>query len=78
MKRQWFTRKEGLPVPSSFVGWLVLVAAVAYLVWKFLDIDSRSHSASDTLMNFAIQVLIVAVLYALIALFTSSSKQPTD
>ena len=72
MKPHWFSRTEGIPVPSSFIGWLVSVTAVVYLIWKFLDIDSRSHSASDRLMNFAFQVLIVAVVYAVIAFATSS------
>jgi len=75
MKLQWFTRKGGLPVPSSFVGWVILLAGIAYLIWKFLDIDSRSHSASDTLMNFAFQVLVVAILYAFIAISTSSRSE---
>ena len=78
MKLRWFTRKEGLPLPSSFIGWLVLVAAIAYLIWKFLDIDSRSHSASDTLMNFAFQVLVVAIVYGIVAISTSSRSEERD
>jgi putative effector of murein hydrolase LrgA (UPF0299 family) len=57
--------------PSSVVGWLVLLAAVAFLVWKFIDIDSRSHSVSDTLMNFFFMALIVGVVYSLIGFFGS-------
>jgi len=75
MKLRWFTRKEGIPLPSSFVGWIILLAAVSYLVWKFIDIDSRSHSVSDTLMNFAFQGLIVALTYALIAFFASERTE---
>jgi hypothetical protein len=58
-------------VPSSVLGWLVFLAAVAFLVWKFIDIDSRSHSVSDTLMNFFFMALIVAVVYSLIGFFGS-------
>jgi len=75
MKLRWFTRKEGILLPSSFVGWIILLAAVSYLVWKFIDIDSRSHSVSDTLMNFAFQGLIVALAYALIAFFASERTE---
>ena len=31
---------------------MILIAAIVYAVYMFIDIDSRSHSVSDTLMNF--------------------------
>jgi len=77
MKVQWFTRKEGLPLPSSFVGWVIVLAAAAYLVWKFIDIDSRSHSVSDTLMNFAFQGVIVVGIYVIVAFSTSTRSEET-
>ena len=61
--------------PSSIVGWLVLLAAIGFLVWQFIDIDSRSHSVSDTFMNFFFMALIVAVVYSLIG-FLGSPRNP--
>jgi hypothetical protein len=75
MKLRWFNRKRMFFLPSSVWGWIVLLAAVAYLIWKFLDIDSRSHSVSDTLINFAFNGLIVVVGYTLIAFFTSLKSE---
>jgi hypothetical protein len=75
MKLRWFTRKGMFFLPSSLWGWMLLLAAVAYLVWKFIDIDSRSHSVSDTMINFVFSGLIVAATYALIAFFTSSKSE---
>ncbi len=68
---KWFVRKGIFFFPVSIIGWLVLLAAIAFCVYSFIDIDSRSHSASDTLINFFFIALIVAVVYSSIAYFTS-------
>jgi hypothetical protein len=75
MKLRWFTRKGPVFLPSSPWGWAILLAAVAYLVWTFIDIDSRSHSVSDTLINFVFNGLIVAAGYSLLAFFASSKEE---
>jgi hypothetical protein len=36
-----------------------------------MDIDGRSHSVSDTLMNFAFMLLMIGAVYSLIAFVTS-------
>jgi hypothetical protein len=74
MTFHWFSRKGIFFIPSSVIAWAILLASIAYLVWAFLDIDSRSHSASDTLINFAFNALIVAVVYSVVAFFTSSKE----
>jgi hypothetical protein len=71
MNFHWFSRKGIFFLPSSLPGWMIALATIAFLVWTFLDIDSRSHSVSDTLMNFVFNCLIVGVVYSLIAFFTS-------
>jgi hypothetical protein len=55
----------------NIAGWIILLAAIAYAVYVFIDIDSRSHSVSDTLINFVFSGLIIAAIYSLIAYFTS-------
>jgi hypothetical protein len=74
MNFHWFARRGIFFLPSSLPGWIILLAAIAFLVWTFIDIDSRSHSVSDTLMNFVFHGLIVAVVYSLIAFFTSAKE----
>lgn len=72
MNLRWFSRKGIVFLPSSLFAWIILLVALAYLVWAFLDIDSRSHSVSDTLINFAFHGLMVAALYSVIGLFASA------
>jgi hypothetical protein len=71
---KWFIRKGIFFFPDSLIGWLISIAALGYCVYLFMDIDSRSHSVSDTLMNFVFNALLVAVAYSIIAFFTSSKK----
>jgi hypothetical protein len=49
------------------MGWLIMLAGIAYAVYSFLEIDSRSHSVSDTLINFVFRLLIIGAVYSLIA-----------
>jgi len=71
MNFPWFKRTGIFFVPVSVAGWLILVAGLAFAVYSFMDIDSRSHSNSDTLMNFAFMLLIIGAVYSLIAYATS-------
>jgi len=75
MKLPWFRRLGLLFVPASLVGWLIVLAAVAYAVWTFIDIDSRSHSVSDTLINFVFNLMLIGLVYSLVAFFTSGREQ---
>ena len=74
MKIKWFVRKGILFFPVSIVGWIIAIGAIAYCVYLFIDIDSRSHSVSDTLINFAFNALLVSVAYSIIAFFTSGER----
>jgi hypothetical protein len=74
MNIKWFVRKGILFFPVSIIGWLIAIMAIGYCVYLFIDIDSRSHSVSDTLINFVFNALLVAVVYSLIAFFASREK----
>lgn len=74
MKLHWFTRKGFFFLPASLPGWLLVMAIAIYAIWAFLDIDSQSHSASDTLINFFFQMLIVGAFYSILAYFTSEKE----
>jgi len=66
MKAIWFKRNGLFYFPANAIGWIIFLMAVVYAVYVFIDIDSRSHSVSDTLINFAFNVLIVGAVYTLI------------
>ena len=51
MNFPWFKRAGLLYIPITAAGWLLMIAGVVIAVYSFIDIDSRSHSVSDTLMN---------------------------
>jgi len=75
MKFPWFKQAGIFFLPATFVGWLILSAGIAYAVYSFIDIDSRSHSVSDTLRPFVINLLIIAAVYTLIAWLTSKTPK---
>ena len=70
MKLNWFTRKGIIYRPASIIGWVILIMAAAYAIFTFIDIDSRSHSVSDTLINFVFNLLLIGVIYSIIGYFT--------
>lgn len=78
MKIFWFKRKGIFYVPASLEGWIVLLAAVVYAVFEFMHIDGRSHSASDTLINFAFYLIIIGAVYSFIGFLTGGKKDNQD
>lgn len=70
MKLNWFIRKGIFYQPASIIGWIILALAIVYAVYTFIDIDGRSHSVSDTLMNFAFNLLIIGLVYTVIGYCT--------
>jgi hypothetical protein len=73
MKFPWFTRVDFLFKPKSVMGWLILLAAIIYAVYVFIDIDSSSHSVSDTLISFVFNLLIIIAVYSTVGFLTSKS-----
>ena len=71
MNFPWFRRSGALYIPISLMGYLLLSGGLFYSVFVFLAIDSKSHSASDTLMNFVFYLLIIAAGYTLVGYLTS-------
>ena len=75
MELKLFRRNGIFFIPTSLIGWIILLAGVAYTVYTFIDIDSRSHSVSDTLINFVFRLLIIIAVYSLVGYLTSKSQK---
>ena len=75
MKLPWFKRIGIIFLPLSVIGWIISLFAISVSVYEFIDIDSRSHSVSDTLINFVFRLLIVFAFYSLIAYLTSRTSK---
>ena len=71
----WFKRNGLIFIPRTVIGWIIFFAGIAYAVYSFIDIDSRSHSVSDTLINFVLSLLIISAVYSLIAYLTSRTPK---
>jgi hypothetical protein len=74
MNFPWFKRIGIFFVPASLIGWIIFVFGIIFAVFSFMDIDGRSHSVSDTLINFVFVLLIIGAVYSLIAFLTSRKK----
>jgi hypothetical protein len=74
MKLNWFTRRGIIYRPASMVGWLILAITLAYAVYTFITIDSRSHSVSDTMINFVFNLLLIGLIYTVIGYFTEAKR----
>jgi hypothetical protein len=75
MKLNWFKRSGIIFFPTSIIGWIILIIGFAYSIYAFIEIDSRSHSVSDTLINFVFRLLIIIAVYSLIAYLTSRNPK---
>lgn len=73
MNFPWFERYGLFYLPKKLAGWLIMIAGIVFAVYCFIDIDSRSHSGSDTLINFVFMLIIIGAVYTLIAFLTSLS-----
>ncbi len=75
MNFPWFRRIGIFFIPSTLIGWIIFISGIVFAVYSFLDIDGRSHSVSDTLMNFVFMLLIIGAVYSLIGYLTSKTNK---
>jgi drug/metabolite transporter (DMT)-like permease len=78
MNLPWFKRNGIFFIPTSVVGWLIVLAGLIYAVYIFIDIDSTSHSVSDTLISFVFNLLIIGAVYSLIAYLASRTPKASN
>lgn len=75
MNLPWFKRYGIFFAPASIIGWIIFLGGIVFAVYEFLAIDGRSHSVSDTLINFVFYLLIIGAVYSLIAYLTSRTSK---
>lgn len=70
MKLPWFKRSGIIFVPTSFIGWIILLCGLAYAVYNGIDLNNRCHSVSDFLINVVFSLLLIYAVYSLVAYLT--------
>jgi hypothetical protein len=75
MNFPWFRRIGIFYLPVTAAGWLILIAGLVFAVYSFMDIDGRSHSVSDTMINFVFMLLIIGAVYSLIGYLTGRTRK---
>lgn len=78
VKKPWFHPKKygyGWGMPAIWQGWVILLGYIAFILYDFLRIDRKSHSASDTLLNFIPQIILASIILFLIVRITSGKPK---
>ena len=73
-KFPWFKKVPLFFIPVSFPGWIIFLLVMCSVLWVFIYIDNRSHSASDTLRNFLAFLFLIYLAYFLIGTLASGRK----
>ena len=68
-RRYWFkAHQHGYGWhPHTWEAWVIFFVYVAALVYSFIQVDSNSHSVSDTLINFLPRFFIFSALLLSVA-----------
>ena len=74
MKLGWFERSGLLIYPKAIWAWLIVIGALGYLLYVFIEIDSRSHSVSDTLINWTFNAVLIAAALYIFAFMTTERE----
>jgi hypothetical protein len=74
MKKAWFARTRRFYKPVSGYGWLITLAAIVYIVFSVFRILGQSLKLNQAIADIALQVILTAVLYVLIAYATQKRK----
>jgi hypothetical protein len=69
MTQYWFRKKKdgGLWRPCTWQGWVCVMLAIGSGVVDFIRLDARSHSVSDTIRPWLLQMVILGGAFLLVA-----------
>jgi hypothetical protein len=59
--------------PANWKGWTILTLYLIFLVYSFLEVDSQSHSVSDTLIGFFPRFLLFTALLTIVTYLKGES-----
>lgn len=78
-QKYWFkTHKVGFGWrPVTWQGWIVIALYLIAVTYSFLEIDSHSHSASDTFINFLPQLFIFSAILIIISYLKGEPVNPS-
>jgi hypothetical protein len=71
MKTIYFKKWGWVFLPVHAVGFAATLFAIALSIWFFVALDRKSHSASDTLINWFVYVTCVSFWWKWLAEKTS-------
>lgn len=71
MKNNWFVKTGWVYLPVHFMGYLVTVMAIVFLIPVVASVIRNGHSASDDLCQLFVYVSCVAFWWNWIAVKTS-------
>ncbi len=73
----WFKRKlYGWGwTPARWQGWLTMGIFLTLIVSNFIRVDTRSHSASDTLINFVPRTIVLIVIFTAICFWKGEAPR---
>ena len=77
MKKVWFKAKQygwGW-YPSTWQAWLILFVYFVLVILDFFRLDAMSHSASDTIRPWIIDIFILGIMLVLIAWITGEEPR---
>jgi len=78
MEKPWFRAKKygwGWGLPTTWQGWIIFIAYYVFILLDFFRIDANSHSASDTIRPFIIQVVIATIILLFIVIITGEKPK---
>jgi len=59
--------------PANWKGWVILLFYIAFLAQSFIQVDTYSHSVSDTLINFLPRFLLFTAILTIITYLKGES-----
>ena len=69
LRKVHFKKKGLFFIPRSVIAWVIFSISIAYLSYSLFELNNRSHSISDLLLNFLLQLVITWSIFTTVAIF---------
>lgn len=77
-KKPWFKAKTygwGWSLPLTWQGWVVYIVFFGFMIFDFYRIDKTSHSASDTIMKYVVEIVVATIILVIICFLTGEKPK---